>query len=132
MGRCEAQEGDGQKTKWPVGPARWWGGGSSRSNRFGHANATPLSHFNQVLNTSIVAHLEYSHHAVSGQRSVYSSLSPPVRSVSFSVSPDRPFFLLLFDGRLARSPDFLPRTPPFVRGRGSALADAGKEEEEET
>lgn len=36
--------------------------GSPRSNRFGHANATPLFDFNQVLNTSIVAHLRYSHH----------------------------------------------------------------------
>lgn len=38
------------------------GAGSSRNDRFGHANATPLSDFNQVLNTSIVAHLECSHH----------------------------------------------------------------------
>ena len=45
------------KREWEKG-----GRGSSRSNRFGHANATPLFDFNQVLNTSIVAHLRYSHH----------------------------------------------------------------------
>lgn len=66
------------KREWKKGGGRV---GSSRSNRFGHANATPLFDFNQVLNTSIVAHLRYSHH----HRGSASLLSQIFLPSSFSV-----------------------------------------------
>lgn len=96
-GAGEARGGRWAKTKRTADSGSGGEGGSSCSNRFGHANATPLSlsEFNQVLNTSIVAHLGYSHHSVLEEARVvllssllsFLFLSVPLRRTSSALIP---------------------------------------------
>lgn len=95
-------------------------GDSSPGDRFG------LSQFNQVLNTSIVAHLEYSHHRLSSHLSSLRLSSSLSSFVALLLRLCLSSIVSFFSVRVSPF-EFLQHTPSFLKGPVSILSVARKE-----